>query len=171
MYEYTPKRENNKAANLILLMLIGGFAVLGVTSALPNLPFRWVFQIAGIAFVGVGVYLYTRYFARTFSYALIAREDGSMDLTVTECQRKSRVTVCRLSLGGIERMEVIKGAEAARQKALKKELKKEGRHLFFYTVNLLPSSVCYLVATECGQPLAICFEPDERMLKMLGLEE
>jgi len=171
MYEYTPKKENNKAAHLILLLLIGGFLLLGVTTALPALPFRWVFQIVGIAFIGVAVYLYTRYFARTFSYAVVPREDGSYDLTVTECQRKSRITVCRLSLAGIERIEVVTTAERERKKALKKELRAGGRRLFDYTVNLAPAKVCYLSATECGQEVAICFEPDGQMLRLLGWQE
>ena len=171
MYEYTPKKENNKAAHLTLLLLIGGFLMLALTSALPSLPFRWAFQIAGILLIGVGIYLYTRYFTRTFSYAIVVREDGSRDLTVTECQRKSRVTVCRLSLSGIERIEIVKATERERASALKKALSAEGRKLFSYTVNLAPASVCYLVATECGQPLAILFEPDERLLRMLeGIE-
>ena len=167
MYEYTPKKENNKAAHLTLLLLIGGFLLLALTSAFPSLPFRWAFQIVGILLIGIGIYLYTRYFTRTFSYAIVVREDGSRDLTVTECQRKSRVTVCRLSLSGIERIEIVRAADRERAKALKKMLLAEGRKLFSYTVNLAPASVCYLVATECGQPLVILFEPDAQLLRML----
>ena len=152
----------------MLLFLIGGFLLLALTSALPSLPFRWAFQIVGIVLIGGGVYLYTRYFTRTFTYAIVPREDGSADLTVTECQRKSRITVCRLSLSGIERIEVVEAAERDRRKTLKKELRANGRTLFSYTVNLAPTKVCYLSATECGQAVAICFEPDERLLQMLG---
>ena len=171
MYEYTPKKENNKAAHLVLLFLVGGFLLLAVTSILSDLSFRWAFQIAGICLIGVGVYLYTRYFARTFSYAVVRRDDGLCDLTVTECQHKSRMTVCRLSLAGIERIEVVKFAERDRQRTLKKELFANGYKLFTYTTNLAPAQVAYLVATECGQQVAICFEPDAQMLKMLGWEE
>ncbi len=171
MYEYTPKKENNKAAHLVLLFLIGGFLLLALTSALPNLPFRWVFQIVGIVLIGGGIYLYTRYFTRTFTYAIVRREDGSDDLTVTECQRKSRITVCRLSLSGIERIEIVTAAERDRRKALKKELRANRRTLFTYTVNLALAKVSFLSATECGQAVAICFEPDEQLLRMLGWQE
>ncbi len=167
MYEYTPKKENLKAAHLILLMLVGGFLLLGLTAALPALPFRWCFQLVGIGCLAVGIFLYTRYFTKAFTYAVVRREDGSLDLCVTECQRNSRITVCRLSLASIERVEVLKADDRARAKALKKELRAEGRKLYFYTVNLAPSSLCYLVATECGQPLAVVLEPDETLLEML----
>ena len=171
MYEYIPKKENHKAAHLVLLMLVGGFALLGITSVLSDLPYRWVFQLVGIFFLGIGLYLYTRYFTRTFSYAVVTRDDGSLDLTITECQRKSRITVCRISCASIERIEVVKREERERNKTLKKELRQGDRRLFSYTVNLAPASICYLVATECGQPLAICFEPDGQMLRILGLGE
>ncbi len=170
MYEYTPKRENNKAAHLILLMLVGGFSLFALTTALPALPFRWVFQLIGLGFLGVGIFVYARYVARVFRYAIVKKNDGTLDLTVTECQRKSRITVCRLSLSGIERVEVVKSDERERLKALKKESRAEGRKLFSYTVNLAPSSVCYLFATECGEPLTVVFEPDETFLAMLERE-
>ncbi len=168
MYEYCPKRENNKAIHLIFLMLIGGFLLLGLTTALPSLPFRWVFQLIGIACLGVAIYAYTRYVARRFSYAVVQKADGTYDLTVTEWQRKSRVTVCRLSLDGIERVERVEYADRARRDALKKEIKTENRKSFYYTVNLMPSSLCYVIATECGEPLAVIIEADERLMEMLG---
>ena len=171
MYEYTPKKENNKAAHLVFLLLIGGLLLLALTSLFQALPFRWVFQIFGVVMIGIAIYLYTRYFTRIFCYAVVQREDGTLDFTVTECQRKSRITVCRLSLSSIERIEVVKASERDRKKALKKELSANGRKLFAYTVNIAPASVCYLVATECGQPLAICFEPDEQLLRVLGAGE
>ena len=98
------------------------------------------------------------------------RENGSCDLTITECQRKSRITVCRLSLSGIERIEVVPLAARDRHKALKKQSRADGRKLFSYTVNLAPSSLCYLFATECGEAVTIVFEPDVHMLEMLGYE-
>ena len=168
MYEYTPKRENLKAAHLILLMLVGGFLLLGLTAALPALPFRWIFQLVGIACLAVGIFLYTRYFTKAFTYSVMPRDDGSLDFCVTECGRKSRITVCRLSLASVERVEVLSADDRARAKTLKKELRAEGRKLYFYTVNLAPSSLCYLVATECSQPLVVVLEPDETLLKMLG---
>ena len=167
MYEYTPKKENLKAAHLILLMLVGGFLILGLAAALPTLPFRWAVQLLGIVCIGIGIFLYTRYFTKTFTYSVVPRDDGSFDFCVTECQRKSRITVCRLSLASIERVEVLSAEDRARAKTLKKELRAEGRKLFFYTVNLTPSSLCYLVATECGQPLVVALEPDETLLEIL----
>lgn len=167
MYEYCPKRENNKAIHLIFLMLIGGFLLLALTAALPALPFRWVFQLLGIACLAVAIYTYTRYITRRFSYAVVQKSDGTYDLTVTEWQRKSRVTVCRLSLDGIERVERVEYADRDRRDALKKELRATGRKTFYYTVNLMPQSLCYVIATECGEPLAVIIEPDERLMEML----
>ena len=167
MYEYTPKREGHTVVHLIFLLLVGGFAILGLATALPALPFRWAFQLVGIGLVGAGVFFYVRYITRTFCYAIVEREDGERDLVITECQRKSRITVCRLSLSGIERVELLPPDQQAKKKALKKELLREGRKLFSYTVNLNPSALACLVATECGQSLAIFFEPDETMLGLL----
>ena len=168
MYEYFPKRENNKAIHLVFLMLIGAVLLFGLTSAMPNLSFRWVFQLVGIAFLAVAIYAYTRYVARRFSYAVVKRSDGAYDFTVTEHQRRSRVTVCRLSLDNIERIERVECADRVRHEALKKELRAENRKLFYYTVTLMPPSLCYVIATECGEPLAVAIEPDERLMEMLG---
>ncbi len=168
MYEYHPKRENNKAIHLVFLMLIGGFLLLALTTAMPSLPFRWVFQLIGIACLGVAVYAYTRYIARRFSYAVVQNADGTYDLTVTEHQRRSRVTVCRLSLDGIERVERVEYADRARRDALKKEFQEGKRKIFYYTVNLMPSSVCYVIATECGEPITVVIEADEKLMAMLA---
>ena len=167
MYEYIPKRGNQKAIHLIFLCLIGGFLILGLTSVMPTLPFRWAFQITGIACLAAAIYVYVRYVTRFFRYAIVKREDGSLDLTVTECQRKGRITVCRLSLAGIERVERVEENVRARQAELKKEIRKEGRKLFYYNVTLAPSSLCYVFATECGERLAIVIEADEQLLRML----
>lgn len=167
MYEYIPRKENNKAAHLILLMLVGGFLLLGVTTAFPTLPIRWLFQLVGILLIGVGIYLYTRYFARSYLYAVVPNGDGSLDLTVTELRHKSRVTVCRISLSGIERVIALPPSDREANKKLKKELAAEGRRLFSYTVNIHPPALTCLVATECGQPLAIFLEPDGRLAELL----
>ena len=95
------------------------------------------------------------------------KADGTYDLTVTEWQRKSRMTVCRLSLDGIERVERIEYADRARRDALKKEFRAEGRKTFYYTVNLMPPSLCYVIATECGEPLAVIIEADERLKELM----
>lgn len=167
MYEYTPKREGNTVIHMIFLLLVSGILLLSLCTALPTLPFRWIFQLCGIALVGTGVFLYVRYVTRTFRYAIVARDDGTRDLVITECQHKSRVTVCRLSLAGIERIETVARNDKTRLESLKKEIKTENRKCFSYTVNLAPSSVCYLFATECGEPLTIVFEPDETIMGML----
>lgn len=170
MYQYTPKKENHKAAYLIFLLLVGGFLIFAVTSALPTLPFRWIFQIAGIVFVGIGIYLYTRYFTRAYTYAVAACDDGSLDFTITELRHKSRITVCRLSLAGIERLVSLPPSDREAIKKLKKTLAAEGRKLFAYTTNIAPTNLACLVATECGQPLAVFFEPDERLAEILRIK-
>ena len=168
MYEYTPRRTGNTVIHLIFLLLAGGFLILGLATAMPTLPFRWVFQLIGVALVGAGVFFYVRYVTRTFRYAIVARgEDAPRDLVITECQHKSRVTVCRLALASIERLEIVERGEKARTEALKKEIASGHRKCFSYTVNLMPEKVCYLFATECGTPFAVIFEPDETMMEML----
>ena len=54
-----------------------------------------------------------------------------------------------------------------KKKALQKQIAAEGRRAYAYTVNIAPRALACLVATECGQALAIYFEPDERMKRIL----
>ena len=169
--EYIPERNNQKISGLILVCLIGGFLLLAFTSVLKGLPFRWVLQLMGIGLLSGAIYLYTAYITRAFVYRVMVREDGERDLLIDEIRRKSRTTVCRISLSGIRRVEQIPSGDREKMSALKKELRKAGYRQYTYDTSFLPSSVCFLLADECGEMLAIRIPDEDGLLRMLGQEK
>ena len=171
MYEYIPKRENRKAMHIIGVLMLGGVGVLALTSLFETIPFRWVFQLVGIGGLLTAIFLYTRYIAKLYCYRVVACDDGTLDFLVDEMQGKRRLTVCRIGVERITRVETIHSEEKERRDALKKQSRAEGRHRFDYCPDLAPARVSYLFVEEGGEPMTIAIVPDDRLLEILAPSE
>lgn len=167
MYEYIPQKTNQKATRAVGVSMIGGGAVLILTTAWQSMPFRWAVQLVGIAFWGLVIFLYTRYVAKGYVYRVIQAEDGTLDFLVDEYQRKKRTTVCRIGVSGITEAVAVKAAQKDAYAALKRRIKEEHRHGFDYTADLAPDEWVCLLCEEGGEPLAIRIQPDETLLRIL----
>lgn len=163
MYEYIPQKSNKKAMYLVCLFLIGGGLLLFLSTWLEDVfGFIWVFQLIGIAFCAASIFIFTRYISKSYIYAVT--RDG--DLTVTEIQGRKRITVCRLSISAISRVESFESADEGRLNALKNEIKNEKRKIYNYCIDIAPSDFCYIFSEEY-EDLAVVFQPDKRMLEYL----
>lgn len=168
MYEFIPQKTNQKAIHIIGISMIGGVAILGMTTALSAFPFRWAVQLAGIVLIGLAIFFYTRYMSRGYVYRVIKTENGTLDFLVDEYQRKKRTTVCRVGVSGISEIVCLKANEKEKEDAIKANIKAEHRHAFDYTVDWMPNEVVILLCEEGGELFAIRIQPDETLLKILG---
>ena len=162
MYEIIPKKTNNLAANLSLVLTIGGVAAM-YFSTLPNLPFRTLMQTISVVIIATGLMLLGRYVFKSYSYAIIENsENGGYDLTVTEIKKRSRITLARVAISGIEEILLIENDK----KSLLKE-KKKGRKSFNYCVDLCPKNSYLIICRECGEELAIRISCDQKLIDLL----
>ena len=162
MYEITPQKSNKKAQYLSTILLISAFAAMVFSSA-SWLAYRSVMQIIALLAMAVAVMLMVRYNLSTYTYAIVTSEDGGYDLTVTEIKRKSRITVCRISLSGIESAVIV---DASNKKEITERAKKYKR--FNYCVDLNPERSVYLFAEECGERLALRLSFDQKLFDIIS---
>lgn len=162
MYEIFPKKNDSTARNLAAILFI--VAVIAMyLSTLPNMPLRSVIQFLSVGLIALGLVIMGRYLFSAYAYAIVARDDGGYDFTVTEIKKRSRITVCRISVSGIEKVEILKRGEKERLAALKK-----GRKIFDYRVDMSPSQYCCIVAEECGEKLVIKISYDEKLVSLIS---
>ena len=165
MYETIPSRSNKKSQYISILLLIGAFAVM-LFSAIPDLPFHSVIQFMSLALLTVSIFMMTRYILCSYSYAVIHADDGKLDLTVSEIKRKSRITVCRIGLVGIESVTLVKSTDKELSENLKANGK--GRKSFNYCIDLAPAQYIHILAEECGQRIVLKLSYDEKLFSILS---
>ena len=168
MYEHIPQSNKTKAKNIVSALLIGGFAIMTVTSSAKDMPLKWLFQLAGLAVITAGIFIMTRYLFKSFLYRVSPTDTGSADLSVIELQKKSRITVCRISVSGISEIRVFSAEEKEKEKTLLAEIKAGGRKRFDYCADLNPDRFMWLMADECGESVAIKLSYDETLYGILS---
>ena len=119
MNEIKPKRSNNKAGTVTLILLITAVIVFAVCTAFKNMPFRWAFQLTAIVIFTSAVYIVARYLTKFYAY----RIDGD-ELTVTELSGKRQLTVCRISLSSVKEIALVDFPEE-KNITLNAEIKKQ----------------------------------------------
>lgn len=149
MKEFIPQRSNTLSKRVILALFVISISAM-FFSTVPNLPYRSVMQLLSLVILALAIAMLGRYEFQSYLYAIIENEQGGLDLTVTELKRRSRITVCRISLNGIERVEDI----TPKSKKQLKDLRK-GRRTFNYCVDISPAHSCFILTDECGEKLAV----------------
>ena len=164
MYSFSPRRSNKIALLLTTIFLITGVVFLGTPAVFEGMAFAAISQMIGVIFFSLALCLITRFFTKSFVYSIREGDDGSLDLLVTEYQGKRGITVCRISLSGIEK------AVRCTDKATKKEVDREGRarKIYSYLADISPTEYIAIFATECGEPLFIKLAYDERLFEILS---
>lgn len=167
MYELIPRKTNQTARRLILLLFLGAAAVIVVTMLVPTVPVRWLFQLIAIGLLTGGVFLTTRYVTKLFIY----RAEVGGDLTVSEANAngKRQITVCRVGLSSIRRRTLLDSPCAAR--AALDELKANKKKLFDYCVDLQPAESILLTVEEGGETFAIRLSFDPVFFELLSPTE
>ena len=128
LYDYTPQKNTKQMTGVILCLVSLGAGPFLFSLIIPNLPFKWVFQLFSIIVLTAVIFIISRFAAKSFLYSIIKTDDSTLDMTVTEITNggRSKITVCRISVTGIEIIEKIDRADINgrnKQKELEKKLK------------------------------------------------
>ena len=172
IYEYTPQKTNKKASGIILILFSLAAGLFLFTILFPNIPFKWAIQLISIfAFVAV-IFIISRYVAKSFIYAIVEAEDGTLDFTVTEVTNagRTRITVCRIGINNIEEAHLLDRSISEhdeKAKAIQATAKSDGRKSFNYCPDVNPTELCILLVEECGEKFILKLSPDATLWKYL----
>ncbi len=164
MYRFSPKRSNKIALLLATFSLIASVIFVGTPIAFEGMAFAGVSQTLGVMSLALAILVITRYFTKSLVYEIREDSEGLPDLCVSEYQGKRGVTVCRISLAGIERVEIC--ADKAKKAELAGEGK--GRKVYSYFADIAPDKYICVFATECGEELVIKLAFDDRLFEILS---
>lgn len=164
MYSFSPKRSNNVALFVTIAFLIASVIFFGTPIAFEDMAFGGVSQTLGVICMALALVIITRFFTKSFLYEIREDEEGAHDLCVSEYQGKRGVTVCRISLSGIERAEIC--ADKAKRAELDRKAK--GKKVYSYLADIAPDKYICLFATECGEELVIKLAFDERLFEIVS---
>ena len=167
LFEFTPKKNANKLAAITGILIIGAVLLLCITVILGELAYRWILQLAGIIMLTAGVFITSRYVMKSYVYSII-EVDGGNDLTVTEIQCRHTITVCRISISGIEQIYVVDKKDREAYGEVKKKAKAGARKRFNYCADFLEQKYICILCTECGESLAIELSWDESLERLLA---
>ena len=164
-YSYSPKAKTNNTRLLMGVLFFTAVILYGIICSV-EIKFEGIIGLfAVLCFVG-SILLLTRYVYRKQIYRIVERNTDSYDLVIDEITGKNKVSVCRVALANIERVEIRDEKNAA-------ELKKaaRGRKKFSYCPDLFPTGECWVFVTECGEELVLKLYADEILLSMLKAGE
>jgi hypothetical protein len=164
-YSYSPKSKKNNITAVAGVCFFTAAVLYGLICTF-DFAFEGVVGIVAVVLFVASMLLLTRYVFRTQVYRVVERDVGSFDLVIDEITGKNKVSVCRVALANIEKVEIRDEKNAA-------ELKKEarGRKIFSYLPDLFPVGECWVFVTECGEELVIKLYADETLLSMLKAGE
>ncbi len=169
MYEWISKKTNKTDRNMTLLLFAGGAALIAVTSLVPGVPGKWVFQLIALGLLTAAIFFVTRYQSKLFFYRIIEDGEGSFDLTVTETNIKGKraVTVCRVGLLGIRTVRMLDFADGGESLEFWSSVKKTKTKIHDYTVDLRPVKSILVMVHEGGDDLWLRFSPEEEFYQLL----
>ena len=171
--QWIPKKSNQTAKNMILLLFGGSFCLLAVTYAVPDVPFRWAFQTVALLLLTAGVFLVTRYLTKMFVYRVQTTDDGTLDLTVTESATNGKrpVTVCRIGMEQIQRVILFDLSDGGESLWAFKEFKKGRKKIYDYRVDLKPTKSILLSVNEGDDELYLLLSYEADLLALLSRYE
>ena len=164
-YSYSPKQKTGNITVIAGVLFFTAAVLYGLICTF-EFNFEGVIGLVAVVCFVASILLLTRYVFRTQVYRVVEREEGSFDLVVDEITGKNKVSVCRVALANIEKVEIRDEKNAA-------ELKKaaRGRKIFSYCPDLFPVGECWVFVTECGEELLLKLYADEILFSMLKAGE
>ena len=166
LYEYTPQKNVKKLGAVTGLLLIGAGILMLIERLMPNLSAPWMFQLLAVGMLMLSIFITTRYIMKSYVYAIID-EDGSVDLTVTEIQGRHVITVCRVSLSGLESVVVAYKGDPASDNPVKNKIRTDKRKSFNYCSDFFDEKYICIFSDEGGTPIAVKLSWDEKLEKMI----
>lgn len=161
MYEYIPNPKTKKAKVLGTVLFFLSLAVFFV-SGFRGLAYPFVLQFCAVVLMTAAILIIGKYLTHSFLYR-VEEVDGVWELAVDELTRASRVTVCRLELTKLLRVEPI----------TKDFRLPKGAKVYNYCVDLCPTD-SYLLTFSDGafafdnRELLVRLSPDTRLLEIFS---
>ncbi len=146
MYSVTPKKQSKLTGLICAACFICGLGLFFASIGQSEIPYATLLaQLAGVLCLVAGIYLYTKYFAHQFTYAVqpggIFNANGEeiYDLTVVDTVggRKQRV-VCRIALRDIVQVDA-RPARATKKNGYAK-IEAPGE-VFSYCADMIPGKI------------------------------
>ena len=163
VYTYTPPKESKKLKLLTGVFFFAALLLFAFSMSF-SLPYEWLVELAAIVLLTGAILLFTRFVFKEYTYKIERTEEGGYDLVVDEITPRTNVTVCRVSLSNIERVELLceKNADELRRKA-----KERKRFSYLPDLFVAEGSDCFVFVTECGEPLALRLSADKTLYGIL----
>ena len=169
LYEFIPQKDKRKLSAISSVLLIGAILIMMCTAILGDIPLKWVFQLVSIVMLTAAIFITSRYIMKSFVYRIeLTDEQRSPDLTVTEFQNRRSITVCRLAVSSIEKIVVIDQNDKSTLTATKSRIREEHRKYYNYCSDFMPQKQICVLATECGEQLAVFLTYDSELERMLN---
>lgn len=166
LYEYTPQKNVKKLGTVTGLLLLGAGILILIEKLMPDLSTPWMFQLLAVGMLMLCIFITTRYIMKSYVYAIVD-EDGSVDLTVTEIQGRHVITVCRVSLSGLESVVVAYKGDPASDNPVKNKIRADKRKSFNYCSDFFDEKYICIFSNEGGEAIAIKLSWDERLEKII----
>lgn len=171
IYDYTPPKNNKKATGIVMILffLAGG---LFIFTLLIDIPLPWIIQLISIVAFTAGIFIATRFLAKSFLYSIVQTGDETLDFTVCEITNggKSQITVCRVALKNIQEAYSVNRTEkesVSREKEIIRAAKRNGIKIFNYCPDINPTKYCIILGEECGEKFLVKITPDDTIVKYL----
>ena len=171
MYSVTPKKQNNfdvLACAACFACGVGVFALSIVNRSTPYLTL--IAQLLGVLLLTAGIYLYSKFIARTYTYTVapggIFDTDGRelCDLVITETTGKSRRrVVCRICLRDVVHTEA-RPLRGTKKHGSAKIQPTPGGKVFYYCADLVPQTVLVVHDTDSNAVVLTYDKELERIL-------
>lgn len=173
IYECAPQKNFKKLSGLVMILICVALGLFLLPNIFPTMPFRWAPQLLGLGCLSAVIYISVRRVGRALVYRIV-EDDGERFLTVTEVTNGGRthITVCRIGLDNIEAVYALDKRNDTDKISIERlnTVEKRGRKVFNYHPDMMPAEVCYVFATECGEPLMIKLGVDGTLVQYLKKE-
>ena len=163
MHEFAPKPKKTKEKIIMSVSLLLGAVSYGVGTLLP---YPALYQLFTVLCLTAAVLITVRYLLRDYIYRVMLKEDGALDLTVTEIMGKKRTVVCRISA---EDIKAITPLAVVSRKELYKKCK--GKPLYRYVSELQPQEVYLLEIFDERTPYYLEISADKTLIALLKSDE
>ena len=169
IYEYTPQKNTKKLAR-VTGALLGSAAILVLMYMfIPRISAPWLFQLLAVGMLMLAVFITSRYIMKSYVYAIVEEEEEKL-LTVTEIQGRHTITVCRLSLAGLQTAVIVPKGDAIAEAAVKQRIRSEKRKSYNYCADLFEEKFICLFSEESGERIAVKVTWDEELEKIIEKE-
>ena len=166
MYSVTPKKQNKLTDFACIACFVGGIGIFAVSILNASVPYLTLAaQIVAVLLLTAGVYLYSKFIARTFTYKVqpggifdaLGRELYDLIVVETVGNRK-QTTVCRIALRDIATVQA-RPVRATKKNGLDKIEAQDGGHKFSYCVDMVPEKVIFVRDTD-GNAVLLTYDAE-----------